>query len=131
MVLEMCQAGSLVDIYTATKGMKEEHIAYSLGEMLKGLQYLHGIGVIHRDIKGGNVLLTGSGEIKLADFGVSAITTPDRRRRNTFIGTPYWMGPEMIACDKDPSAWYDERVSCQSHILLLNRIDRLLLLFGV
>jgi len=91
------------------RGIKEEQISFVCAESLKGLEYMHSQGIIHRDIKAGNILLTVEGEVKLADFGVSAITTNSTKRRNTFIGTPYWMAPEVIACDKDDTATYDEK----------------------
>ncbi|GFN96177.1 traf2 and nck-interacting protein kinase [Plakobranchus ocellatus] len=120
LVMEFCGAGSVTDLVKAqgtetfrraTKGnyLKEEWIAYVCREILRGLAHLHANRVIHRDIKGQNVLLTDNAEVKLVDFGVSAQLDKTIGRRNTFIGTPYWMAPEVIACDENPDATYDKR----------------------
>ncbi|XP_061936410.1 serine/threonine-protein kinase mig-15 isoform X18 [Apis cerana] len=111
LVMEYCGAGSVTDLVKSTKGqsLKEEWIAYISREILRGLSYLHSNKVIHRDIKGQNVLLTDNAEVKLVDFGVSAQLDRTIGRRNTFIGTPYWMAPEVIACDENPDATYDNR----------------------
>ncbi|XP_076878671.1 mitogen-activated protein kinase kinase kinase kinase 4 isoform X5 [Brachyhypopomus gauderio] len=111
LVMEYCGAGSVTDLVKKTKGncLKEDWIAYICREVLRGLSHLHTHHVIHRDIKGQNVLLTENAEVKLVDFGVSAQLDRTIGRRNTFIGTPYWMAPEVIACDENPESTYDYR----------------------
>ncbi|KAJ6663234.1 hypothetical protein lerEdw1_010370, partial [Lerista edwardsae] len=111
LVMEYCGAGSVTDLVKKTKGncFKEDWIAYICREVLRGLAHLHLHHVIHRDIKGQNVLLTENAEVKLVDFGVSAQLDRTIGRRNTFIGTPYWMAPEVIACDENPESTYDYR----------------------
>ncbi|XP_039531618.1 TRAF2 and NCK interacting kinase a isoform X6 [Pimephales promelas] len=109
LVMEFCGAGSVTDLIKNTKGnsLREDWTAYICREILRGLTHLHHHKVIHRDIKGQNVLLTENAEVKLVDFGVSAQLDRTVSRRNTFIGTPYWMAPEVIACDENPEATYD------------------------
>ncbi|KAM9511990.1 traf2 and NCK-interacting protein kinase-like isoform 5-T5 [Salvelinus alpinus] len=111
LVMEYCGAGSVTDLVKKTKGncLKEDWIAYICREVLRGLSHLHSHHVIHRDIKGQNVLLTENAEVKLVDFGVSAQLDRTIGKRNTFIGTPYWMAPEVIACDENPDSTYDYR----------------------
>ncbi|XP_015782683.1 traf2 and NCK-interacting protein kinase isoform X3 [Tetranychus urticae] len=111
LVMEYCGAGSVTDLVKSTKGksLKEDWIAYICREILRGLSHLHANKIIHRDIKGQNVLLTDNADVKLVDFGVSAQLDKTIGRRNTFIGTPYWMAPEVIACDENPEATYDNR----------------------
>uniref|UniRef100_A0A1I8I7P1 non-specific serine/threonine protein kinase n=1 Tax=Macrostomum lignano TaxID=282301 RepID=A0A1I8I7P1_9PLAT len=111
LVMEFCGAGSITDLVKSAKGqsLKEEWIAYLCREILRGLKHLHDNKVIHRDIKGQNVLLTDDAEVKLVDFGVSAQLDKTVGRRNTFIGTPYWMSPEVIVCEENADATYDNR----------------------
>ncbi|KFP77367.1 STE20-like serine/threonine-protein kinase, partial [Acanthisitta chloris] len=73
---------------------------------LLALQYLHSSKIIHRDVKAGNVLLTLDGHIKLADFGVSAKNSSTVQRRASFIGTPYWMAPEVVQCETSKESPY-------------------------
>ncbi|KAJ8959407.1 hypothetical protein NQ318_022097 [Aromia moschata] len=98
--MEYCGGGSLQDIYHITGPLAENQIAYMCRETLLGLQYLHGMGKMHRDIKGANILLTENGDVKLADFGVSAQITATINKRKSFIGTPYWMAPEVAAVER-------------------------------
>uniref|UniRef100_A0A1Q3G141 Mitogen-activated protein kinase kinase kinase kinase n=1 Tax=Culex tarsalis TaxID=7177 RepID=A0A1Q3G141_CULTA len=98
--MEYCGGGSLQDIYQVTGPLTEVQIAYMCRETLLGLSYLHSMGKIHRDIKGANILLTEKGDVKLADFGVSAQITATINKRRSFIGTPYWMAPEVAAVER-------------------------------
>ena len=77
-------------------GLSEEQIRIVVKQTVDALQYCHGHGIIHRDLKAGNILLMNTGEVKLADFGVSALNDENDKMRDTFIGTPYWMAPEVI-----------------------------------
>uniref|UniRef100_A0A8B9PI79 non-specific serine/threonine protein kinase n=1 Tax=Apteryx owenii TaxID=8824 RepID=A0A8B9PI79_APTOW len=99
-LVEFC-AGGAVDaaILELEKGLTEEQIRAACKQLLLALQYLHGCKIIHRDVKAGNVLLTLDGDVKLADFGVSAKNSSTFQRRASFIGTPYWMAPEVVQCE--------------------------------
>uniref|UniRef100_A0A7N6FDI0 Mitogen-activated protein kinase kinase kinase kinase n=1 Tax=Anabas testudineus TaxID=64144 RepID=A0A7N6FDI0_ANATE len=99
--MEYCGGGSLQDIYHVTGPLSEPQIAYVCRETLQGLGYLHTKGKMHRDIKGANILLTDNGDVKLADFGVAAKITATIAKRKSFIGTPYWMAPEVAAVEKN------------------------------
>ena len=115
MLLEYCDGGALDSIIVdLEKGLTEKQIAYVCREMCRGLVYLHRNNIIHRDLKAGNVLLTGDGYVKLADFGVSAKNKEDNQKRDTFIGTPYWMAPEVVMCETFRDEPYDSKVDIWS-----------------
>ncbi|TIA89874.1 hypothetical protein E3P79_02761 [Wallemia ichthyophaga] len=94
-IMEFCSGGSCSELMKPGL-IKEEFIAILIRELLCGLLYLHNQGKLHRDIKAANVLLNSSGDVKLADFGVSGQLTSTMTKKNTFVGTPYWMSPEVI-----------------------------------
>eukprot|EP01147_Barroeca_monosierra_P005365 gene5365-7115_t len=98
--MEYCGGGSVADAYSKLKqSLSEEQIAHITLQSLHALQYLHDSHLVHRDIKGGNILLTEDGKIKLADLGVSAQLSSTLAKRKSFIGTPYWIAPEIIAVE--------------------------------
>ncbi|KAI1434316.1 hypothetical protein GGR50DRAFT_663380 [Xylaria sp. CBS 124048] len=95
-ILEYCENGSLHSICKAYGKFPENLVGVYMTQVLQGLQYLHDQGVIHRDIKGANILTTKDGKVKLADFGVSTSTLAGPDKEALVVGTPYWMAPEII-----------------------------------
>ncbi|XP_055725024.1 serine/threonine-protein kinase 10 [Salvelinus fontinalis] len=99
-LVEFCPGGALDDIMLELeRGLSEQQISEVCCQTLQALSYLHQHHIIHRDLKAGNILLTMEGHVKLADFGVSAKNIHTLQKRATFIGTPYWMAPEVIQCE--------------------------------
>ncbi|XP_060877961.1 myosin-IIIb-like [Metopolophium dirhodum] len=112
-VMELCQGGSVTDLVHGLKAqgkqLTEDQIAYILHETLQALAFLHRNHCMHRDVKGHNILLTEDGQVKLVDFGVSSHLGATMGRRDTSVGTPYWMAPEVIACEQQRDSSYDSR----------------------
>jgi len=94
-IMEFCSGGSCADLMRPGL-IPEEYICIVLRELLLGLEYLHGDNKLHRDIKAANILLGANGQVKLADFGVSGQLSQTMTKKNTFVGTPFWMAPEVI-----------------------------------
>ena len=115
MLIEFCGGGAVDTIMIELeKPLKEEQIRYLCREILEGLSFLHKNRVIHRDLKAGNVLLTTDAEVKLADFGVSAKNKHTLQKRDSFIGTPYWMAPEVVQCETFRDNPYDYKADIWS-----------------
>lgn len=114
-MIEFC-AGGAVDavMLDLDKGLTEPQIKVVCRQMFEALHYLHNMKIIHRDLKAGNILLTLGGDIKLADFGVSAKNMKTLQKRDSFIGTPYWMAPEVVMCETMKDTPYDYKADIWS-----------------
>ncbi|KUI74190.1 Cytokinesis protein sepH [Cytospora mali] len=120
-ILEYCENGSLHSICKAYGKFPENLVGVYMTQVLQGLQYLHDQGVIHRDIKGANILTTKDGTVKLADFGVSTSTLAGPDKEAQVVGTPYWMAPEIIQLSGATSASDIWSVGCTVIELLQGR----------
>ncbi|XP_038125898.1 STE20-like kinase b [Cyprinodon tularosa] len=114
-LIEFC-AGGAVDavMLELERPLTEPQIRVVCKQTLQALVYLHENKIIHRDLKAGNILLTLDGDVKLADFGVSAKNTKTLQRRDSFIGTPYWMAPEVVMCETSKDRPYDYKADIWS-----------------
>ncbi|MFH4974455.1 hypothetical protein AB6A40_001164 [Gnathostoma spinigerum] len=109
LMIEFCGGGAIDNIMMElSRGLTEPQIHCVMKEVLKALIFLHQNYIIHRDLKAGNVLLTSDARVKLADFGVSAICRDSREGRSSFIGTSYWMAPEVMYCETTPQNHYNQ-----------------------
>uniref|UniRef100_A0A8D0DEF9 non-specific serine/threonine protein kinase n=1 Tax=Sander lucioperca TaxID=283035 RepID=A0A8D0DEF9_SANLU len=114
-MIEFCPGGAVdATMLELDRGLTEPQIKVVCRQMLEALSYLHSMKIIHRDLKAGNILLMLDGDIKLADFGVSAKNTKTLQRRDSFIGTPYWMAPEVVMCETMKDAPYDYKADVWS-----------------
>uniref|UniRef100_I3JQS1 non-specific serine/threonine protein kinase n=1 Tax=Oreochromis niloticus TaxID=8128 RepID=I3JQS1_ORENI len=114
-LIEFC-AGGAVDaiMLELERPLTEPQIRVVCKQTLEALAYLHESKIIHRDLKAGNILLSLDGDVKLADFGVSAKNTKTLQRRDSFIGTPYWMAPEVVMCETSKDRPYDYKADIWS-----------------
>ncbi|KAK1195711.1 STK10 kinase, partial [Pygoscelis papua] len=114
-MIEFCPGGAVdATMLELDRGLTEPQIQVICRQMLEALHYLHSKKIIHRDLKAGNVLLTQDGNIKLADFGVSAKNMKTLQKRDSFIGTPYWMAPEVVMCETMKDTPYDYKADIWS-----------------
>nr|XP_034173064.1 neither inactivation nor afterpotential protein C isoform X2 [Osmia lignaria] len=113
-VMELCDGGTVMDLVhgllSKDKKMREEHIGFILREVIQAMAFLHENNVMHRDIRGNNIVLTREGEVKLVDFGLSRMVQSEMGKRYTCIGSPCWMAPEVAASKGNTSdAGYGNR----------------------
>ncbi|XP_006884411.1 PREDICTED: serine/threonine-protein kinase 10 [Elephantulus edwardii] len=114
-MIEFCPGGAVDAIMLELdRGLTEPQIQVVCRQMLEALTFLHSKRIIHRDLKAGNVLMTLEGDIRLADFGVSAKNLKTLQKRDSFIGTPYWMAPEVVMCETMKDTPYDYKADIWS-----------------
>nr|XP_033783687.1 serine/threonine-protein kinase 10 isoform X2 [Geotrypetes seraphini] len=114
-MIEFCPGGAVDAVMLELdRGLTETQVQVVCRQMLEALVYLHSKRIIHRDLKAGNVLLSQDGDIKLADFGVSAKNVKTLQKRDSFIGTPYWMAPEVVMCETMKDTPYDYKADIWS-----------------
>ncbi|KAL4683940.1 hypothetical protein H8959_021634 [Pygathrix nigripes] len=114
-MIEFCPGGAVDAIMLELdRGLTEPQIQVVCRQMLEALNFLHSKRIIHRDLKAGNVLMTLEGDIRLADFGVSAKNLKTLQKRDSFIGTPYWMAPEVVMCETMKDTPYDYKADIWS-----------------
>ncbi|ELW48023.1 Serine/threonine-protein kinase 10 [Tupaia chinensis] len=114
-MIEFCPGGAVDAIMLELdRGLTEPQIQVVCRQMLEALSFLHSKRIIHRDLKAGNVLMTLEGDIRLADFGVSAKNLKTLQKRDSFIGTPYWMAPEVVMCETMKDTPYDYKADIWS-----------------
>lgn len=95
-IMDYCEGGSIRTLMKSGR-IEEKYILVIIREVLAALAYIHKSDIIHRDVKAANVLVTNDGRVQLCDFGVAAQLAANHFKRNTFVGTPYWMAPEVIS----------------------------------
>ena len=105
-------------VWTTEAPLSERQVQCACFQVLEGLRFLHCNGIIHRDIKAANLMLTDAGRVKLGDFGVSAMLRNRNQRRSSFIGSPNWMAPEVALCETDHKQSYDYKVPTCSAVCI-------------
>eukprot|EP00729_Bicosta_minor_P011207 gene11207-30291_t len=121
LILDLCEGGAVDDIYLdRDRGLGESEIREIAAQVGAAVVYSHACGVYHRDIKAGNLLLQKDGTVKLADFGSCSIGNHNDRKRDTFVGSPYWMAPEMVECETSTArTTYDSKVDVWSFAITM------------
>ncbi|XP_065175121.1 serine/threonine-protein kinase 10-like [Sycon ciliatum] len=115
MLIEFCAGGAMDDVLQELNhGLNEGQMKVVTRHMFEALAFMHDKHIIHRDLKAGNLLLCSDGMVKLADFGVSALNKNAKQKRDSFIGTPFWMAPEVIACETNKDIPYDYKADIWS-----------------